>query len=961
MKQGRKVFTCKLITMLAAAILFAVLPVTVRGAITVPTGVSGVATVSDSGTGDYLITATSDCTVILNDGDGSPTLYFYAAAGVPDSVSSISSIIVGEHVTLIQSGSSTMYFPITNKGGNVTINGKLQGELDNLLSGGTVTIGTTGQVSGNVNNLGTFINQNILVTTAYGGISNEGSFTNAGEITLQPNNTCDNSGTFTNSGQIMLGINAGFQAHKEIVNTGLIYADPSQTSFTIEPSDWLTTDSTSKFTNNGTLRAPTIILEQDNRFVSGSNAVYQISVLFEKNSSSTFDLTGTVEVLYNDNTSSYYDPTVKAGDGTFYLVRGAQHRTRTVAGGTPISKTASQWLVKDPIDIQFIGISTSYYMGVDPKFEEHVAVPYDYSQDEGSSVTITYSNSIAGSYTSQFPIGTGNFYVKASAAGTANYGAAEVVKSFTIEYLPLDEVPTFSLTGFCLDVTSSDYRDHGATIGAGKYFAKKSITVNAPTGFEVKTNNGITAYADNVFAPSILLNEINTSKDDSFNSDLGFYFRRMSDGAETDSYGYAYHSKILPTLPYFIYDETKPSISAKADGRAVTLTDGAVVEAAQLDVIVSDTYLQLAKSDTEHASRDDGTLSYDSSTAVCNTDPSFTYKVNPGETKNCHLYAIDLSGNIVDITFRLKYQKKANLSLTQGNVYAGVSYKTQCSTDSDGKVTLTYKKADAADSYYTEVVPNQPGKYTVRASVPATSKYEAAVKTVTYTISYLAAPDKPYTVSGTKGSGGFYKSTVYLVAPDGYGIATELFGSYDEKVAYNSDLKSVYLKRTSDGALTDAIKITETFKIDKTKPKIKKATNQKGDELTIEDGDEIYADEVSIKISDTNLKSVTLDDEKIEFSGKSATLVLEPKKGRKKYDIVAKDKAGNKLELSITVISSWQKKGIVPSGKKLTLQKGRKYKLDSGSKWKISGDDTTYNGGMAIYVKKAGDYTFTKE
>ncbi len=141
---------------------------------------------------------------------------------------------------------------------------------------------------------------------------------------------------------------------------------------------------------------------------------------------------------------------------------------------------------------------------------------------------------------------------------------------------------------------------------------------------------------------------------------------------------------------------------------------------------------------------------------------------------------------------------------------------------------------------------------------------------------------------------------------------------------------------------------------------MKKAVDQDNEEVEIKDGGEIYADVVRVKIKDDNLKSVTVDGEDIEIADDSATFRLSCDDDSKKFKIVAKDKAGNKLEITCTVISSWQKNGVVPSGKKIRLKKGKKYKLDSG-KWKLSGDPTSYSGGITVYVKATGEYTLTKE
>ncbi len=305
----------------------------------------------------------------------------------------------------------------------------------------------------------------------------------------------------------------------------------------------------------------------------------------------------------------------------------------------------------------------------------------------------------------------------------------------------------------------------------------------------------------------------------------------------------------------------------------------------------------------------------------------------------------------------------ANSTLSISDVYAGTDYEPVFSTTSDSKETVTfaYKNLNAKKPAYTVVRPNSPGSYMVRATLPATATYEAVSVEASYTISYLPAPSPSYELSGTKGNNSYYITDVYLKAPEGYQITRdEESGTYAALLLWDEDLSKVYLKRSSDGAYTAAISVKENLKIDKKPPFIKEATDQDGEAVKVKNGKTIKADKLKLIIFDDHLYDVQIDDESVNFDGHATTQRFEPEDESQTFKVTAYDKAGNKFETTFILESIWQEKGVIPTGKKLKLKKGKPYKLDTGS-WKVSGDDTVYNGGMAVYVRSDGDYSFTKQ
>lgn len=137
---------------------------------------------------------------------------------------------------------------------------------------------------------------------------------------------------------------------------------------------------------------------------------------------------------------------------------------------------------------------------------------------------------------------------------------------------------------------------------------------------------------------------------------------------------------------------------------------------------------------------------------------------------------------------------------------------------STGTAVIEYKVKDADDSTYTQTAPNTVGEYTVRITVAADGNYAEASATRDFTISYLTAPQEPYTLIGSAGTNGWYTGDVTLKPADGYTVSTTLNGAYSDQLdfAQTTEGFTIYLKN-SVGQMTDAITVG-MIKIDKTAP-----------------------------------------------------------------------------------------------------------------------------------------------
>lgn len=326
------------------------------------------------------------------------------------------------------------------------------------------------------------------------------------------------------------------------------------------------------------------------------------------------------------------------------------------------------------------------------------------------------------------------------------------------------------------------------------------------------------------------------------------------------------------------------------------------------------------------------------------TDAAFTNRVTSIST--------DMTG---DLTLYAKYTK-IKVNGTGSIKVADVNYGKEptpiieSATNGTAYAKIEYKQKDANDATYTTTKPTQVGNYTARATFAETSEYKTVVTTADFSITYLDAPEKPYTLSGNKGDDGYYKSNVTITPAEGYLISEVLDGAYEDKLVIKKTTGSikVYLKKASSGEKTSTIDVSE-IKIDKTVPAIEyNATDNI-----------IYGETAEISVSDINLKKLMVNGETIEYKSGKATLELTSNNGAEKYEIVAEDKAGNISKANLIIMAEWMKSRDIPVGEKVKLLAEYSYNLGAG-KWQVSGDGTTYAGNITFYINSDGEYSFSR-
>lgn len=205
-----------------------------------------------------------------------------------------------------------------------------------------------------------------------------------------------------------------------------------------------------------------------------------------------------------------------------------------------------------------------------------------------------------------------------------------------------------------------------------------------------------------------------------------------------------------------------------------------------------------------------------------------------------------------------------------------------------------------------------------------------------------------YTLSGTEGNNGFYTSNVKVTPVDGYSIAKTLSDDFTDTITYTESKQkpTVYLQKNSTGQITEKATLS-AIKIDKEKPTVKNASS----------GKTYYKSTLTVTVTDDNLESVTLNSGGVTVTDGKAEIVIAGTDDKVKHTLRAEDGAGNVRVVTFYLAPEWMEDGTVPSGKTVTLYKDTQYSFGSGT-WTVSGDTTSYAGGVTFYVANDGQYTF---
>ena len=305
-----------------------------------------------------------------------------------------------------------------------------------------------------------------------------------------------------------------------------------------------------------------------------------------------------------------------------------------------------------------------------------------------------------------------------------------------------------------------------------------------------------------------------------------------------------------------------------------------------------------------------------------------------------------------------KADGKVSISM-EGFYYGGTATSPviTSSTNDTKNAKVTYRSAGSGNGAYSPSVPTEVGRYTVKVTLPSNDKYNACSATAEFTISYLPTPANAYSITGSKGDEGWYKSDVVITPATGYQISygdRNHFSNNSVKIEKNVNQIFVYLRDASTYEQTDVI-IINGFKIDKKSPQVEDMTS----------GEVYFADEsgnVTCIVSDENLSHVVIDGNKVKLTDlgngrKSFTVPAGVKK--ESVSFIAYDLAGNKTDFDLTTAPSWKRDGVISEGE-IYLEAGEQFKIPEGE-WTVDGDETVYYGGTVFYASKEGMYTFKKK
>ena len=175
--------------------------------------------------------------------------------------------------------------------------------------------------------------------------------------------------------------------------------------------------------------------------------------------------------------------------------------------------------------------------------------------------------------------------------------------------------------------------------------------------------------------------------------------------------------------------------------------------------------------------------------------------------KKASLSAADFVFTAPDFLLYDGIKKQAGVALRSGIVGAGA-------------ITVKYYSGSTPLSS----APQGIGDYTVKVSVSEGDNYNAAQDIAnnawSFTVSYLDAQESMYSIGGNDylaQSVYWYKQggNVIIAAANGYSVSKALGGDYQSSISFSeSEIKAVYIKRLSDGAMTDKIDISAKIAFD---------------------------------------------------------------------------------------------------------------------------------------------------
>ena len=272
------------------------------------------------------------------------------------------------------------------------------------------------------------------------------------------------------------------------------------------------------------------------------------------------------------------------------------------------------------------------------------------------------------------------------------------------------------------------------------------------------------------------------------------------------------------------------------------------------------------------------------------------------------------------------------------------------------KAVIQYKPSSSPDSAYVVSKPREVGNYTVKVTLPQNEEYNACSATAGFSISYLTVGNDAYSVKGTTGENGWYKSSLTITPGAGYELSygdRNHFTDNPIQVADSLTSVSFYLRDANTGEQTDVISLND-LKIDSSAPQV----------VNLENSGIYYSNSGSVKcvVRDRNLDRVIMGGSEAALTQEGSDMAFFIPVGNRKNNVsfTVYDKAGNKTDFSVTTAPAWLEKGELVEGK-WYLDSNESFTFPEGTKWRVNNGSTVYVGGSTFYVKESGEYTFTMD
>ena len=468
-----------------------------------------------------------------------------------------------------------------------------------------------------------------------------------------------------------------------------------------------------------------------------------------------------------------------------------------------------------------VSINSTYYYGE--------SINPSVSTNSNGTKTIEYKqNGKADStYTTAKPTEVGEYVLRVKVSGTYTYYSASTTKKFSIlkiknikasvtcpdtevggSYEPTVQTESDSTSyTFAYKVKGSADSTYSGTkpSAAGEYTVRATIAASAhyeehtaTADFKITKKIATTSvsvadsFVGDEYAPVLTT--------DSDGKDKAVFEYKKADDADSAYAGAkptaAGEYTVRATVPETdIYEEAVCEGSFKISKTVGTATVSVA------DSFVGDEYAPVLTTDSD--GKDKAVFEYkkadDADSAYASAKPTAAGKYNVRATvPETDKYEEQIATGSFEIS-----KRKATATVSVPDTVIGTEYEPSFTTDSDGKATFEYKKADADDSAYSSALPEAAGSYTVRVTIPETDKYLETSATSSFTISKIGTGKATVTVPDSL-VGATYEPT----------LTTDSDGKDKAVFEYKKNGDETYssAKPTAAGKYTVRVTIPETDK-----------------------------------------------------------------------------------------------------------------------------------------------------